>query len=103
MARGEERTSSAALLIPIGLCGALAVIALATAVGAVVPAVGDAVSVDSRGVGGMFGYLGDMRYVGDPPGARAARVPGPQDDVRDVAEDLPVSRGVRDGAGHAAR
>lgn len=64
MARGEERTGSAVMLVPIGLCGALTAIALAMAVGAVVPAVGDAMSVDSRGVGGMFGYLGGALFFG---------------------------------------
>jgi hypothetical protein len=64
MARGEERTSSAALLIPVGLCCALGLIGLAMAVGAVVPAVGDAMSVDSRGVGGMFGYLVGALFFG---------------------------------------
>ncbi len=64
MARGEERTSSAVMLVPIGLCGVLTAIAVVMAVGAVVPAVGDAMSVDSRGVGGMLGYLGGALFFG---------------------------------------
>lgn len=64
MARTEERTSTGAILIPVGLCCVLAVVGLAMAVGAVVPAVGDAMGVDSRGVGGMFGYLGAALFFG---------------------------------------
>lgn len=64
MVRGEERTSSGAMLIPIGLCGVLGLVGLAMAVGAVVPAVGDAMGVDSRGVGGMIGYLFGALFFG---------------------------------------
>lgn len=64
MVRGEERTSSATWLIPVGLCCVLGLVSIAMAVGAVVPAVGDAMGVDSRGVGGMFGYLAGALFFG---------------------------------------
>ena len=64
MVRGEERTSSAGWLIPSVLCCVLGLIGVAMAVGAVVPAVGDAMSIDSRGVGGMFGYLIGTLFFG---------------------------------------
>ncbi len=57
MVRGEERTSPARWLIPSVLCCVLGLISVAMAAGAVVPPLGDVMNVDSRGVGGMFGYL----------------------------------------------
>ena len=64
MVRGEERTSSAGWLIASGLCCVLGLIGIVMAVGAVVPPVGDAMSVDSPGVGGMFGYLFGTLFFG---------------------------------------
>lgn len=57
MRKGEERTSSAGMLIVTGLCCLLGLMGVAAAVGAVVPVVGDAMDVDNRGVGAMIGYL----------------------------------------------
>lgn len=64
MVRGEERTSSAGWLIPSALCCVLGLIGVVMAAGAVVPPLGDAMGVDSRGVGGMFGYLFGTVFFG---------------------------------------
>src|SRR5687767_8855023 len=64
MRKGEERTSSAGLLIATGLCCLLGLVAVVMALGAVVPVLGDAMNVESRGVGGMIGYLFGALFFG---------------------------------------
>ena len=64
MARGEERTSAAGWLIPSMLCCLLGLIGVVMAIGAVVTPLGDAMDLDSRGVGGMFGYLIGTLFFG---------------------------------------
>ena len=61
-----EETSPAGAFVAIGVCGLLGVLGLAAAVGAVVPAVGDAMNLRSAGAGGMLGYLFGAVFFGSP-------------------------------------
>lgn len=70
----SEETGPVGVLVAVGVC-AVGVVGLAMAIGAVVPAVGDAMSVKSTGIGGMFGYLFGAVLFGSPSvlGLRALR------------------------------
>lgn len=66
MSGRSEEGSPAGALVTVGVCGVLGVAGLAAAVGAVVPAVGDAMNLKSTGVGGMLGYLLGAALFGSP-------------------------------------
>lgn len=62
----DDDSGSAAILAGAGLFLAIGLISLAMAVGAVVPAVGDVMNVDTPGIGGVLGYLFATAFFGGP-------------------------------------
>lgn len=62
----DDDSGSGAILAGAGLFLAIGLISLAMAVGAVVPAVGDVMNVETTGVGGVIGYLFATAFFGGP-------------------------------------